>query len=113
MEQSLFSREIIAKVLEVPETKARQMLGELINLGLLKRLDKHYEVSHALIHTYARQRMAVSVEVANRMALYYAAWANNRVTAMNHHTKINLQTIGGLLRMQSRQSQILKKLGRY
>jgi tetratricopeptide (TPR) repeat protein len=48
---------------------ASRALGELVDYGLLVQLDKIYEVSHPLIHTYARQRLWESTDVAQHRAL--------------------------------------------
>ena len=64
-----FDREVIAAAL--PEVNARWALGELIRYGLLLRPQERYEISHALIHTYARRRLAAPGEVVERVAGYY------------------------------------------
>jgi hypothetical protein len=48
-------------------------LGELVNYGLLVRReeDRRYEVSHALIHTYARERLAITDENETRFINYF------------------------------------------
>jgi tetratricopeptide (TPR) repeat protein len=66
-----FDREPLAAALNVVPTQLRQPLGELVSYGLLLRADDRYEVSHALIHTYARRRLTVAAEAAGRLAAHY------------------------------------------
>jgi tetratricopeptide (TPR) repeat protein/transcriptional regulator with XRE-family HTH domain len=66
-----FDRAVVAKGLAVPEAEARQLLGELVSYSLLMRVGIRYQVSHALVHTYARRRIGVSTEIARRLAFYY------------------------------------------
>ncbi len=74
---SPFGREVVGKALEVPAVKAGRLLGELVNYGLLLRTGSHYEVSHALVHTYAHRRMDAG-EAARRVAAYYTALAEEQ-----------------------------------
>ncbi|MCP4532438.1 MAG: hypothetical protein GY831_14555, partial [Delftia sp.] len=74
---SPFGREVVAAALEVPAGQAGRLLGELVNYGLLLRTGKHYEVSHALVHTYAHRRMNAG-EAAGRVAAYYDALAREQ-----------------------------------
>lgn len=67
-----FDREVIAAVLELPLAQITQRLGELVSYGLLRRTGSYYEVSHALIHTYARRRHFPSTEIRARMVAFYA-----------------------------------------
>jgi tetratricopeptide (TPR) repeat protein len=66
-----FGTEVIAAALAVSENKLRRPLAELVNYGLLLREGERYEVSHALVHTYARRRMDVADEMAGRVVAYY------------------------------------------
>ena len=73
-----FRREIVAAVFEVEENQVGQWLGELVTYGLLNRgVEGAYEVSHALIHTYARERLRVAPERANRLITIYDALARH------------------------------------
>jgi tetratricopeptide (TPR) repeat protein len=54
-------------------------LGELVSYGILIREEQRYQVSHALIHTYARQRMPPSDEAARRLAQYYARFVLDNI----------------------------------
>ena len=58
--------------LDVAERRARKALGELVSYGLLLRAEEgRYEVTHALIHTYARRRCTVTEESVARLAAFY------------------------------------------
>jgi len=50
-----FERDIIAQVLNLAPARARQTFNELLEYGLLLHHEQQYAVSHALIHTYARE----------------------------------------------------------
>jgi len=56
-------------VSELSEEVARRALGELINYGLLVRQQSRYEVSHPLIHTYAREELVAQDDPAAHRAL--------------------------------------------
>ncbi|MGB0383442.1 MAG: tetratricopeptide repeat protein [Ardenticatenaceae bacterium] len=51
-----FSSQIVGDVLDMPPFAAGPLLAELVRYGLLVRRDD-YEVTHALIHTYAQKRL--------------------------------------------------------
>jgi tetratricopeptide (TPR) repeat protein len=70
-----FGREPIAAALDVAPNRLRKPLGELVSYGLLSRNEEWYEVSHALVHTYARERVQPEDEVVTRLAAYYVALA--------------------------------------
>src|SRR5260221_170797 len=62
-------RQLVAQVLELSDEAAGQALGELVNYGLLVRLERRYEVSHPLIHTYARQVLLPQHDPASQRSL--------------------------------------------
>lgn len=68
-----FERAAIAAGLAVGENEAGRLLGELVAYGLLIRPQERYQVSHALIHTYARQRHPMDGAGLGRLAGLYAA----------------------------------------
>jgi len=72
-----FGRETIAAGLEIEEREAGRILGELVNYSLLTRQDGRYIVSHALIHTYARQRLSPGEQSRERLVAYYLALAQD------------------------------------
>ena len=43
----------------------------MVNYGLLERLGERWQISHALIHTYARKELPLSKESLERLAAYY------------------------------------------
>lgn len=64
-----FEGELASQVLELAESEARQALGELVNYGILVRQQSHYEVSHPLLHTYAREELLPQDDLATRRDL--------------------------------------------
>ncbi|MDY6875891.1 MAG: tetratricopeptide repeat protein [Chloroflexota bacterium] len=83
---SPFGREAVAAALDacpeivegVTPAEAGRLLGELVNYGLLLREATRYQVSHALVHTYARHRMSPPAGVTGWLAAYYTALAEQR-----------------------------------
>jgi tetratricopeptide (TPR) repeat protein len=73
-----FSREVMAAALETSLPQTGRVLGELVDYGLLLREETRYQVSHALVHTYARLRMALPADVSTRLAAYYDAFAREQ-----------------------------------
>ncbi len=58
LEQLPFTREIIVKVIDIQAAEVGRSLGELVDHGLLLQIERCYQVSYALVHTYARQRLS-------------------------------------------------------
>lgn len=75
---SLFEREVVAFGLNMSVSQVRPLLGELVNYGLLVRSKKRCQVSHALVHTYARQRLTVTDRVVEQLATYYDRFARQQ-----------------------------------
>ena len=65
------AREPVAAILDVDERRARTALNELVNYGLLEKREERWQISHALVHTYARSELVMSTESLERLALYY------------------------------------------
>jgi tetratricopeptide (TPR) repeat protein len=65
------AREPVAAILEDDERRARKALGELVNYGLLEKREERWQISHALVHTYARTELVMSKENLERLAWYY------------------------------------------
>jgi len=61
----------VAAALALGDHDARRALGELVNYELLRRPGERYEVSHALVHTYARERGAAGAAAVGRLGAYY------------------------------------------
>lgn len=57
----------------------RHALGELVNMGLLSRPNGDYVVSHALIHTYARERLPAPQAHIQQIAAYYVTFLAEHV----------------------------------
>jgi tetratricopeptide (TPR) repeat protein len=69
-----FDRAMVAVALEVSVPAAGRALGELVDYGLLLRDEQgRYQTSHALVHTYARERLGPAIEVIERLAGHYTA----------------------------------------
>jgi tetratricopeptide (TPR) repeat protein len=75
-----FERELVTDVVQVAALAASRALGELVDFGLLVRVGASYEVSHPLIHTYARQ-----VLLAGKEATQQAALVARLVTVLTEH----------------------------
>ena len=64
-----FAREIVTGVVQLPVRSTSIALGDLVDYGLLVRVGTLYEVSHPLIHTYARQVLLEVMEATQQTAL--------------------------------------------
>jgi len=69
--QKPFEPEIIAIALYILLENANNSLGELVDFGLLMRPEENYQISHALIHTYARKNLAPSSRILAGLAEHY------------------------------------------
>ena len=68
-----FDRALIAAALAISAEDATRVLGELVRYSLLARPGDRYEVTHRLVHTYARERLAPPPATVARLAAYYTA----------------------------------------
>lgn len=59
-----FPFELVQGILELPERAVRQALGSLVNFCVLRRPGQSYEVSHPLVHTFAKERFVSQENVA-------------------------------------------------
>ena len=66
-----FSTAIIKKALQFSIGTWKSALRQLIGYGLVLHTSKRYELAHALVHTYARERLDVKAEVFERLTTYY------------------------------------------
>jgi tetratricopeptide (TPR) repeat protein len=73
-----FGRAPIAAALDLSSHQLHKPLGELVSYGLLSRSGERYEVSHALVHTYARERVEAGAAAVTRLAVYYDALAGKQ-----------------------------------
>ncbi|HEX9133065.1 MAG TPA: tetratricopeptide repeat protein, partial [Ktedonobacteraceae bacterium] len=64
-----FNRDLIIGILEVSRDTVRRALGELVNYDLLVRREQLYEVSHQLIHTYARYMLETRIDPVRQQIL--------------------------------------------
>jgi tetratricopeptide (TPR) repeat protein len=75
-----FEREVVTDVVQVAARATSRALLELVDYGLLVRVGAFYEVSHPLIHTYARQ-----VLLAGEVPTQQAALLARLVTVLAEH----------------------------
>jgi tetratricopeptide (TPR) repeat protein len=66
-----FEPEVVAIALQISAQKANISLGELVDYGLLTRPDSRYQITHALAHAYARERLPVQSDALTRLAQHY------------------------------------------
>ena len=65
------AREPVAAILDDDERRSRAALNELVNYGLLEKREERWQISHALVHTYARTELALSKERLELLAWLY------------------------------------------
>jgi len=70
-------QEVMGAALAAEAREVRQWLGELVRYGLLSRDKGRYAISHALIHTYASERLNVAEEMVERLVAFYVALAEH------------------------------------
>ncbi|MBN1887558.1 MAG: tetratricopeptide repeat protein, partial [Thermoflexales bacterium] len=73
-----FGRQVIVVGLEAEPAEAGRVMGELVDYGLLLPVGERYQVSHALVHTYAHGRLAPPPEILMRLAAHYEAFAKQQ-----------------------------------
>ena len=69
-----FPRQVMESAME-DKSAVRAGLNTLVNYGLLIRMEERWQVSHALIHNYARTRLHVPEDTEKNLILYYLAFA--------------------------------------
>ena len=74
-----FEPEVIAEALQISSRQANISLGELVDYGLLIRPDLSYQITHALVHTYARERINVPKDALSRLAGHYNSFSRDQV----------------------------------
>ena len=92
-----FPPEVIATALQISSRQANNHLGELVDYGLLIRPDLSYQITHALAHTYARERIDVPKDALARLAGHYDSFCREQV-------KLGL---AGYVRLDSQRDHIL------
>jgi tetratricopeptide (TPR) repeat protein len=73
-----FGRQAIAAAMGSAEARVRRPLAELVDYGLLQREGGYYQISHALVHAYARERCSPPGGAAEQLAAYYTALAREQ-----------------------------------
>lgn len=66
-----FKPELIAEALQISAEEVNLGLGELVDYGLLTRPEARYQITHALAHTYARERLSVLRQELASLAQHY------------------------------------------
>jgi len=66
---------VLAAALKFSQGKSKKAIKSLINLGLIQGNNDQYEVTHALIHTYAREEMPLSAQIFKCLAGWYEKFA--------------------------------------
>ena len=61
---------------EEGEHRSRLALNELVNYGLLEKLEKSWQISHSLIHTYARTELPLSRDLLKQLSAFYIAFCH-------------------------------------
>lgn len=95
-----FSRTVLEAAL--PDRNSQKRLHELLDYGLLTCANQRYVMSHALIHTYARERLTVTAEVMQDLAAYYTEFA----------TEQGQQGMDGYARLDTERAHLMKVLER-
>jgi tetratricopeptide (TPR) repeat protein len=70
-----FGAEVVFAGMEMPEQDIKRGLGELVNYGLLLRRERDYELSHALVRTYVREKHPATAESLRKIAAHYTTLA--------------------------------------
>jgi len=70
-----FDSELISIALDITPQKVKPSLAVLVDFGLLLRPYPRYQVTHAIVHTYARGRLTQANDVLVNLAEYYIAFA--------------------------------------
>jgi tetratricopeptide (TPR) repeat protein len=66
-----FESEFISVALGVHQLEVNHRLGDLVDYGLLIRPDASYQVTHVLIHDYAREKLDLKRDALVRLAEFY------------------------------------------
>ena len=69
-----FSSDVISESFAISDYAAEDRLGQLVNWGLLDAGDNRYQVTHALIHTYAQKHLLLDDKTFRRLIAYYLAF---------------------------------------
>ncbi len=86
-----FPLELVQGVLEHHESIVRPALSSLVNLSILRRPSQDYEVSHSLVHTFAKEQLlsqlpATSPLVASRIATW---WERFLATLIHQYEQVD------------------------
>jgi len=87
---SSFTREVLSAAL--PDIQARQALNNLVLYSIIQRTGNRFELSHALIHTYAREELKPDDETLERIVAYYQAFATDKSEkGLEGYTRLDLE----------------------
>ena len=103
-----FEWEAVRMGLGWDEMRAEQALRVLVGFGLLGKCGRAYQASHALVHTYARQRLAVPSGSLARLARHYGSL----VRLTRHYKRLaeaaHIQTAGGWKRVDAALPHVMR-----
>ncbi|MDU9050770.1 MAG: tetratricopeptide repeat protein [Candidatus Electrothrix sp. Rat3] len=75
------AREPVVDLLDENVRRTRTALNELVNYGLLDKREKLWQISHALIHTYAHTKLFLNKKSLERLAHYYMCFCTEQSKA--------------------------------
>jgi tetratricopeptide (TPR) repeat protein len=73
-----FESKLVQITLSIKPKEANRCLGELVNYGLMQRSESHYQVTHALIRTFARERLVQKRSSLLHLAGYYFTFVRSQ-----------------------------------
>ncbi|MDX8392874.1 MAG: tetratricopeptide repeat protein, partial [Mariprofundaceae bacterium] len=73
---SPFDAEVIRHSMELSIGATKKAISPLVNYGLLNKPENRYQISHALIHTFARQELPLQKEAWQRLVNWYIERTN-------------------------------------
>jgi tetratricopeptide (TPR) repeat protein len=95
-----FDRSAIAAALALPSVAIQRQLGELVNYSLLHRGTKNYSITHALTHTYARERLTPTALMVNRLAAHFTKTIQEQASNFDELNNLRPHVIALLLHCQ-------------
>jgi len=75
---SPFQWEVVAAALAFSKSETYLLLAVLTDYSLLERVEASYQLTHRLIHIYARQELKAPLQSIERLAEYYTAFAKQQ-----------------------------------
>jgi Tfp pilus assembly protein PilF len=70
-----FPSELIQPILAVSDETLQQALDALVKVGVLRQVEKHYEVSHSLVHAFSKTNLPAQIhELPAALAFPASSW---------------------------------------